>query len=459
MTSVEDRVHAAMSAARNLAAQEIPAAPPLHLPSAPASAPADRTSRPHAQHRWVRWVTPLAAAAAVIAVAGTLVLVKGAQNDGTSPASPGTSAGQTAPTGPDGVPRYYAAIQPKSDPSEGKQPYMTTPLVVGDSLTGQKLATITPPAGVTFQYVTAADDDLTFVVSGKDGTGASATIELFEIRLAPGTANPAQMTRLPIAPQPVVSNVKTSASGVTYAFPVALSGSGTEVAVAEFVNPNGTPGSGGMAVKVFSVATGALLHDWTTTDPSLSLNGLAIYPTLTWIDDDQAIALATLGAPTHSGKTYRSWQTVRSLNVNGPASGDLIADSTVLRNVQVGAEYATSGACGYESEWPPVISSDGKTFTCTTGGAFVTYPLTAGATAGGQGTVDLSTGNNDFVSEVLWTSTTGDAVIGEWGVDDGTVQSSSNTKYVQIDVISGGRSTPLHFPPGFRPAFDNKIAW
>src|SRR6185437_14144452 len=117
-------------------------------------------------------------------------------------------------------------------------------------------------------------------------------------------------------------------------------------------------------------ATGELLREWTTTDSSLSLGGLRMEPTLTWIDGDQALALTTVGEFIRSGKSYVQRQTVRRLDLNGPASGDLIEDGTVLRNVQVGG----NNLCGVLLNRPSVISADGKTFTCSSETSFVTYP-------------------------------------------------------------------------------------
>lgn len=79
----------------------------------------------------------------------------------------------------------------------------------------------------------------------------------YKVRLAPGTADPVRLTPLPIAPQPA------GPSPLFPAFNTALSASGQELAVAEYTAWTG------MAVKVFSVATGRLLHDWTFSDPSL----------------------------------------------------------------------------------------------------------------------------------------------------------------------------------------------
>ena len=93
MSSVEDRVHAAMSAAADLATREIPTAPPLRLPPGPAAGDRSR----HAPRRWIRWAAPLAAAA-VVALAVSLVLIKGIQNGGGVSPSPATA------TGPGGAP-------------------------------------------------------------------------------------------------------------------------------------------------------------------------------------------------------------------------------------------------------------------------------------------------------------------------------------------------------------------
>jgi hypothetical protein len=233
-------------------------------------------------------------------------------------------------------------------------------------------------------------------------------------------------------------------------FPVALSSSGTELAVAE------TAGTRGTAVKVFSVATGELLHEWTTTDQPHLPVGLPDAPALTWIDGDRALALATLGPPAPAGTINVARQTVRRLDVPSRAGGDLIANGTVQWEVP---DNGTANTCGYYLNWPPVISADGKTFTCVTGySSFVTYPLTAAAMGAGQGRVDLSVGKGKIVNTVLWTSTSGDTLIAEWAVASG-VPVQSNGKGAEIGVISGGTVTPLRFPPGFQPVYAGGIAW
>ncbi len=119
------------------------------------------------------------------------------------------------------------------------------------------------------------------------------------VKLAPGTAHPATMTPLPIQ----------SRFGEVIA--TALSASGQELAVG--VVPAGAARRG---VEVYSLATGKLLHDWTTNDstalvPNDLLDTSTQFPALTWIDDDQAIAFSGAGSVDR--------ETVRRLNVVGGA--------------------------------------------------------------------------------------------------------------------------------------------
>ena len=431
-------------------AHTVTEAPPLRLVAGFSSA---RTSRrQHGAWRWQTWLAPVSAAASVVALAVTLVVIRnmpvgGAVSIGTNrnvvPTAEVTVAGPGA-SGPGGVPRYYAAIQQQATTSPGQPPKGTTVLTLGDSLTGERLQVIDAPSGVKLLNVAAAGDDRTFVVAGRAGSGGSTVIKLYVVRLDPGTSS--TMTPLPIKPQPV--GYAKSALMIGDTFPVALSSSGTELALSEF------SGTSGLAVKVFSVATGRLLRQWTTTDPSLALPGLAMTPTLTWIDGDQALALATVGEATLSGKAYVQRQTVRRLDLGGAASGDLIADGTVLRNVQLG----DSNTCGIYLNRPSVISADGETFTCSTDSSFITYPLGAGVAGAGPGRVDLSTRNANDVNVPLWASPAGDTIIAEWQVlSNGNAQ--ANGKSALIAVISHGKSTPLRFPKGFMQVYGGSIAW
>lgn len=470
MNPVEDRLQAAMSAAADLAAQEIRNAPPLRLPPSPAIGV--RRGRP--SRRWIRWGAPLTAAAVVVALAVTLVIVKSVQNESAVTPIPAAPTGSAAPTGLGGAPRYYVA----NSSDRG--------LVVGDSVTGKTLATFAPPAHSLFWNIAAADDDRTFVVlalktslfqqsSASSDKTAPATGTWFELRLAPGTAHPARLTPLPIEPQTV------HGLGGMQTFATALSGSGKELAVTE------ATASGGLAVKVFSVATGRLVHTWTTNDPSLSqvkvtgigTQGLAGQPALTWIDGDRQLALETtstvpVNEPNHKdqGKTR---DIARELNVAGP-SGDLLADSEVVWDVQTWdwenpAATLLQSCAAQTLSAAHLISADGTTFGClaVTGPnanpnlSFLTFPLATGSSVAGKARIDyqVTQMGKKAVStvQVLWVSPSGDALIGAWTTyQKGTLEDAPNG--LHIGVMSNGKFTPLRFPPGFdRKAQVRSITW
>lgn len=208
--------------------------------------------------------------------------------------------------------------------------------------------------------ITAAGDDRTFAVSVVTYTDASlqgtnalvkatGTASWYEVRLTPGTATPARLTPLPVKPQTVHGGTALMAVAA------ALSGSGTALAVTRVT------ASGGLAVQVFSVATGDLLHDWTSNEPPV---GRA---SLTWIDRDRELAVETSSV---SVAGTRDTDTVRELSVSAPASGDLLADGKIVWNVRLGQRTPSLLQACTE---PPaqlgtvyhLISADGTAFACS----------------------------------------------------------------------------------------------
>ena len=402
-------------------------------------------------HRWRSWLAPLTAAAVVAALAVALVIIRDLPNGSVVPPTP------TASTGPGSIPRYYVAIRSTTGKPDG-----LNSLVVGDSLTGKAIATL--GSNVSFQRVTAANDDRTFVVYAVTKSGGSEIGMWFEVHLAPGTAHPARLTALPI---PLVKIPLGLGSSPQYGvFAMALSGSGQELAVAEVPSA-----AGGVAVKVFSIATGQLLHDWTTNNPSVSdpfAPGVVSPSVLSWIDEDQALALTTTS---ESGSPGPRVETVRSLNVDGPPTGDLLADSKVIWITPSAGKTSAANPdvpCGVLllSRTPLFVSADGKTVSCAALGqqqgsssirwtmTFSTYHLAAGTTATGQGTVGYqvtrqvpaSTGASGGCS-LIWVSPSGGTLIGEWSVGPG----NSSVPF-HIGVISHGTFTPLQFPAGLAGA-------
>ena len=444
MSSVEDRVHAAMSAAAaaNLAAREIRSAPLLRLPAGPAA------GRRHRPRRWLPWAVPLAAAAAVVALVVSQVLVRSVQNESVVSPQPTASAGPAGTAGPGGVPRYYVAASGSSR------------ILAGDSVTGKILANLTFPVrkGFTsfFMDITAADDDLTFAfpvvtypTASIQGNGdslakATGTVSWYEVKLAPGTATPARLILLPVKPQPVHGDA------ALMAVDAAISRSGRALAVTTVT------AAGSLVVQVFSVATGRLLHDWT------SHNLPADHPGLTWISQDRELTVETSSVPVAG---TRGTDTVRELSVSGPASGDLLADGKVVWNVQLGPHTPdllracadSPAALGTRYH---LISADGTAFGCkaVTGPvtnpnlSFLTYPLAPGTAIAPQARIGYQVTNmaKKGVDEqqILWISPSGDAVVGAWTIYvKGAFADTPNG--LHIGVMSHGKFTPLRFPPGF----------
>ena len=449
--------------------------PPLRLERAvdstlsPARTP--RRARGGGRRHWWSWGAPLAAAAVVVALAIALVVIRDMPNDGVVSPNPANS------TGPGGAPRYYAAL--KDLPVKTKTPTAQIGsaqigVVVGDSVTGKALATFAPPAHTTFQSVTAAADDRTFVVFAvtsstgsflpgvKEGIPAAKSVATltgswYELRLTPSTAHPATLTRLPVKPWswPASSTYANPAPGQIIA--TALSQSGRELAVADFPDipaaKKQTPNW--HEVKVFSVATGRLLHDWTEDNATARMETVVAdtiatvpvgTPSLTWIDNDRAVAFAT--SYDTDGTVLG---TIRRLDVSGPASGNLMTDSTVIWSGTV--PWNQSKGCFQVDDWPPLISADGTTISCMTWDMpaktpghvdFDTYPLVTGRqpVLNYRATILPENKTGGLNAGVLWVSPSADTLIVTWGGPGLKPATGSH-----FGVISHGKFTPLPLQP------------
>lgn len=302
--------------------------PSLHRPSLhrPGGAPG-RGSRGGGRRR--RWsvLAPVAAAVTIVAVAVTLAIIRNIPNGGVAGPSPATpTAGSPAASGATatGVPGYYVARM------QANWPY----LVVGSTFTGKTIATVGAPAGVFLTAVYgAAADDRTFIVTGvRPGAGAGTVWYL--LRIAPGSNEAARLTPLPV---PVRQSPAVAA----------LSPDGTELAVA-------LPGSPA-TLRVYSVATGALLRAWSTS-ASGELTAEKVAPgsrqfsatVLRWSADGSQLAFAWNAS------------TIRVLDPSAPG-GDLIKSSRPLS--WIGIAYATLGnfTCDAAQGWAPITITKGST--------------------------------------------------------------------------------------------------
>ena len=418
-------------------------APPLRLTDRSGA----RLPRLSAPRRWTLWAVPLAAAAAVIALAVALVVVKdlpsGSARHPTTPTFPSTT----------GVPAYYVAPQTVCS----KEKCDPTSLVVGNTLTGARLATLSPPAGATFEAASAAADDRTFVTDtvGFPLSGAAAQhVTWYLITIGPVSSTPVRRTRLPIPAGPTGAHVQS----------IALSASGRELAVAYHL---GSRSPGTTVLRTYSIATGRLLHSWSTNaDVQLGAVGYfqnaQINNELSWVDGDRAVTFTTTGLLSQAASESEAQPTnVRVLDVNARGD-DLLADSQVVWSIPDGPGKApTPTSCG--PEHLPSLTADGKTVLCTS--------LTSEVTGTGKKaryrwrmtwvsfqaldptvihTAYTATANEGadqagITGGVLWADPSGSTMIIVWS--EGTTDSGVTVgKTPHFGILSHGRLSQLPLP-------------
>jgi hypothetical protein len=427
---------------------------------------------PPRPRRWPGWLIPLAAATAVVAVAAVLVVVRNPPRvapkaaGGPAAARFGASTPKAAPADPEALPRYFVAIsglategpQPPAGQSGPAKKPLPDSVVVGETLTGKRLATIKPPAGRTFVGVTGAANDRTFVLdSAAIVPGFLLPTQQrtwYVLRLRPGApvTAPARLT----LPLPAGADING----------IALSPDGTKLAVLYQVaraGDNGFPYSGPITLGIYSVATGAALRTWTGTFPDHSSYVFGLSDrlpdpnaNLTWTSDGQRIAFAYDGS-----KGSRPSIFLRELRLAGPGS-DLFAGSTVI------AEIDASATTGKSVIWCVSlgITGDGRTAVC---GAVLPKVPPVGATLDAPGTGSAAPGDATHAgiveialaddrlarvlyqvkpprmgggfAAVLWSSPSGDTVLGSVTYAD----EPSKTERSEVVLYRHGRATTVNW--------------
>jgi hypothetical protein len=312
MNTLEDRLRAAARAA----ADTVPphSAPPLRLPSQPAPrrlspgqlyrlgvSPALRSHPRQPRHpgfagrrqrgAWPRALAPLAAAASVITIV-TVSLALGSGAAGRQPARRGTVTGAAAhqPRTPArtawseaalaSVPPYYVTVFPGVMAATASQP-----AVIRATATGKVAATVAVPSPYnTFGWVTAADDDRTFVLTAQrwvrgtspaaERLNASAPTKFFLLRFDPGT-HASHLSALPIRADP----------GSIWVDGIALSPDGTKLAVA--ADRQGA--RGGPGIQLFDLATGSA-KEWVWPGNGWIGNNKPTGQPLSWAADGRTLA-------------------------------------------------------------------------------------------------------------------------------------------------------------------------
>jgi hypothetical protein len=344
--SIDDRIRAATEAVAGTV-REIP---PLELPPDVLAGRPRRRFRgpaalPHGGAWWAGLLIPLTAAVAVIAVAAMLVVIRNL---------PGPPA-KSGPASLAGAPRYYVQL--------GVEPVGKNPeLVVGDAVTGAVAATVPEPAGINFVGVTGAGDDRTFVINaravhGRSSPQAGDPWQLwYVLRIAPGTAHPATLTRLPIADtytNAAVSGTALSPDGRTLAVMV----------VPNAANPHLDPGStqslahalpvGPVTLHTYAVPSGRLLRTWTYpwsgkgTPP-----GEDNWAEMSWLADGHTLAFEYPLSP--STVTSKTAGTLVELDT-ARAGTELISGARVVLHIP--HDFACEPGAG-------LLSPDGRTWFC-----------------------------------------------------------------------------------------------
>ena len=412
--TVEDRLRATADALSGVMRE----VPPLTLPPERSG----RVPRPREPRRWRGWLIPLTAAVAVIAVAVTLVAVR--DNRGPSPAPPAPAANPPAA----GIPRYYVQL----DAYNGTTPGYQRDAIVGDSHTGKVLASVKPPAGLTFAGVAGGADDRTFALDATPVmTSAHARYAArgghtwYLLRIAPGTSRPATLTRLPIA-GPADSD---QIDGLALSLDAGL--------LAVLYQTGVLGGSNGpFTLRTFSLRTGKALRTWTAPPGKTYVYGAGDKDNelnLTWAADGRTLAFMF---PPFVWPDYE-----RMLNVTRKGTS-LLADSRPVLAIPGNQRNCAS----------LLLAPDGRTMVCGTVGnaargcrqqepEYDQYSTATGKLTRVlyryQGTCQSAT------AEVVWAGADGTAI--------GVIEADHYRKNrVSIDyevgLLTPGKFTPLHVP-------------
>lgn len=463
-TDPDDAVLASeTAAAMREFASTVTEAPPLRLAPPLPAAP----SRRRFPRRWAAWIIPLTAAAVVIALAITLVILRSNLNGPVVPAvKPAPASGS--------VPAYYAElVQEPGNPNNPDQ------IQVRETLTGRLITTMNPPAGATFAGITGAADDRTFVVDTQPGalhgptslpnrqSGQPRTWYL--LRLSPGSARPASLTRLTIPPSPA----GTAVMGL------ALSPDGTKLAAA-FQTPGwGISMTGSMTLRVYSVRTGAMLRSWTAP----YAKGLYLFPpapAMGFADDNLSLAWTGSGTVLAFGELilapglvndgalptqpFLTGEKILELPYATPSGTNLLSARVAFTLPGRAEDTSADLHCGAAATTDLVFTADGQLLCqgtatarhhgslgaggCAPGTPWYQLGLLEYATSGGARTLGRYTSNCAGQSALLpvWTSPSGSTQLGVLSRPKSITETSA-----AFGIFRDGKFTALPAPAAINP--------
>jgi len=433
---------------------------PLQLPAVAAPGePQDMPGRvpgPRRARRLRAWYAPAAAVAAVVLVAAALVTLRSL---GTGhPSAPG--AGPSPSTlAADSVPRYYV----KFGFSFGTAARYSGPnIIVGDEQEGKTIATVPLlPKGhynqvsMTDTTATGAADDRTFVMSASVYANHHLALPLtwYLVRIAPGSAHPVRVTRLPIE---FAANLAADSRSGWHVVTTALSDDGTELAVVSADDTPSWKAGEPLRLQVYSVATGRLQHSWSAGIDQTQANRFPI-DDLTWVGD------STLGfAVTYTPEVREE---VRTLDV-GASGPSLLADSRAVwsqyvppsrltpeEKATISVIYPPPHACD-----TPFLTGNGQAVVCGnatySAGAkrlsavWLAYPIATPTQPQVLGSVQEPQNVTAFNGgiEVDWTNSSGTEIIGSWNPTVITGPSNNPSSTVTNYEAYIGNDTVKTFP-------------
>lgn len=321
--------------------------------------------------------------------------------------------------------------------------------VVGDTFTGKRLLTVRASGKDKFVTVSAAADDRTFVLGAEPNPEPPAIpmpTDWYLVHVTPGARFRAMVAKLRI-PAPAKDDEVDA---------TALSPDGRELAMTGLHDVQPNPAEW---VRIYSVATGALLHSWSGLR-DVSSGG---YTTLYWTGGGHQLAIG-LEFPVTPAGSKRSWPYigVRLLDVRSPGH-DLTADSRLAWRLLAAASglfKPTPLTCAVDLR--VVVSANG-TVVCAGYGllrvykanpvgpecpavppwnseGFVAYSTVTGKLAGTLSRKDTNCLQGD--TDVLWTSAAGDTVIGYYSLGG----LFAKKPIFRFGVFSHGTYTPLPVP-------------
>ncbi len=438
--SVDDRIRSATEAT----AATVREVPPLTLPDElPGHLAPGRPRRDGGRWRgWGGWLVPLAAAVAVIAVAATLIAVRGLGAGHASGPAPAQSTGVPA-----SLPRYGVVL---TQATATIGPPIASPgtrvavsdLAVTDTRTGQRVAVVKHPANFGFETVSGAADDRTFALTASSynhqplpGTKDAVDVQSFYLlRVAPGSSQPAKLTRLSIPSQPGDATIAG----------FALSPDGRTLAVLEWCTLPGaacdrnSPGT----LRLYSVATGKAERTWTwgaLPYPLPGYSGSSIFSNnttgLTWLSGGRTLAFTYYA--------HGQAPVVRTLLTTRPG-GDLVAASRPVFTLPSRAPDACAEA---------QLTPDGQTVICGTQLPANTFCKTATleidaysvATGKRQGVLYRFSGKcsaNDGIGALGWVGP-GNTVVATVVASPGHPGKAGFNTEVTVGVLSRGKLIPV----------------